>query len=327
MYNTPEGLNGGAVTLYKSVHLSVLGVCTSRDIFRICDKESNYIVDCFIQHINPLSVACHTSLLDNKVYNNNDDLRSLLNSWWNNLPDFDIRNASIDIEKRTINILKEKKSQYIVLDFACLKYGMVFFDKEFKKGLTKLHYDYFSHELTQYFGRLVQEFNIDEVDELDEKVLYNLLDGFMQSILEIYNQNEIVFVELYAVDKYIKSGKIDEEEIVNSSYWIMNKKDVGKLNSLYKKAFTYLHTNYPACHVIPFLYDMLGDVGHTWGKGDLHYINEYYEYAYEAMNIIIANHSELEERRKIEFLQDKYNNCIKNLLDSFHREKCECELE
>ena len=100
--------------------VSVLGACVSRDIFGIA-RPDTYIVEKCISLISPMSMM-QSPPENGRVLDKSDFVDSVS-------PAFYIRNLCLDINKTVFDFLKEKQSEWLVLDIADARLPLTTFTK------------------------------------------------------------------------------------------------------------------------------------------------------------------------------------------------------
>lgn len=101
-------------------------------------------------------------------------------------------------------------------------------------------------------------------------------------------------------------------------------------NDRMKLCFDYVKEYLKGCHIIEFPDNVVGDINHKWGRALLHYVQEYYDYALKAVDIITQNtDGNVDEKVALEqlkvsyekILQNKYGEILRKTLESNRSEK------
>ena len=246
-------------------------------------EVNGYAVDKFIQSANPISLVSDKPIDEMYV--------GTVKKCFYDKSNFYQRCLEIDLYKTAFKFLKELKSDYILIDMMTLRhdlfktqsgYGTLMFKNEAK--------------LMQKHG-FIEEFEINEVNDIPDIVFYSAMDKYMELLLDIYNPKQIILVELEAVYYTYNSN--------TNRLATFNENRVTKFNQAAKKGFDYVRKKIPQAHLIPFPKNMVGDINHKWGNYPLHYIYEYYEYAYKCIDIIYQNIDREIEENVIRMFRNK----------------------
>lgn len=92
------------------INVSIQGCCVLRDVFEFEDKKKDVKVDRFVQFINPMTMFSGTPKLSEDIFK-----EGKLNG--NN---FSNRCMELDFKKSVFAYLKEKTSDYVLLDISSL---------------------------------------------------------------------------------------------------------------------------------------------------------------------------------------------------------------
>lgn len=270
------------------IHISIIGMCVPRDVFGMADKEGKFVVDRYVQSVNPVSAVSASPLRKDLNIPGGDT------DWIKAKSKFHLRNATIDLEKSLFSYVSEVKSDWLVIDFGCLRNNLFHFSDDTYATIPLMQTC--PGFLTE--GYLDEKRSIVSVLTMDSETLNRSLDIYIEKILDLYPQNQIILFESYAsywyVDKKRQSCYVDNVPIAN------------KFNKIFRRSFIHAIKKMPHVHVVRFPSHVIADEGHKWGRSPLHYTHEYYQYAYEAVKIIVNSNDESLEQFDLCRLQIQY---------------------
>lgn len=99
----------------------------------------------------------------------------------------------------------------------------------------------------------------------------------------------------------------DEENCFEES-WIPG---VTKMRLKLEKYYDYFQNLLTGIHIVEMPKNCIGNAQHLWGRDTLHFVDEYYQYLYKAIEIITENHSD--EEAKLQELRSFYSQQFYNL--------------
>ncbi len=303
----------------KITHISILGSCVSRDAFSIPqgtkeygENENKYVVDRFIQSINPLSAISpllgdeiSTSLLDESVTS------SACN--------FYKRCYKLDVTKSWTDYLSEVKSDYLVIDFStvrldCRKIGNGYLTYEDlgTTVATGIPAD-MPKDVTKQFltGERVG------LSDLTKDELKNIYYEYLDRITKIYPQKRIIVIDARHTQTFIDS----EGEFISSTYHSFDKRYI-RDNELIDFAYICAKERIPQAHFIDSLPVSVGNIKHKWGKGGLHFVDEVYIYLYRAIDKII--HSKMTKNAEKLFLLELREKYSKEIFQNYYTTVTKC---
>ena len=104
----------------------------------------------------------------------------------------------------------------------------------------------------------------------------------------------------------VQIGITDEYEKV-FGYNRKIQETIKMFNLRMEKAYYYVKEKLNGCHYIEFPMNVISNKNHKWKKGVLHYVDEWYDYVYEAINIVTSDiYDYREERKKLDQLKHYY---------------------
>ena len=244
--------------------VNIFGICSLRDFFQN-ESDDNFKVLKFVQSVSPYSAVTYGDIVKNKT-----ELLETIDQ--KETSNFNKRNLKLDIFKKAFDFLAEEKADYLLIDLACCRYDLYYFKNQNVFASKNDIYD----EI--FKSKLLDECILLDTDNLDTKILYELLDKYIAEILRLYKPQQIVLFEIKA-EQFVFNQANNKVEIYNSPL-------AKKFNRRIAKAYDYVKSSLVGCHVVEFPSFMLLDENHKWGKYPLHYLSEYYDYGYQAMKIV-----------------------------------------
>lgn len=133
-------------------------------------------------------------------------------------------------------------------------------------------------------------------EELERRIQY-----YVDQLLSIYQEEQIILVE--AENAYLKYDK-NQNITAFSAQWQASYKEH---DFRIKKMFSMLRERLKGAHLIPFPKHVLAYANHWMGLSGLHYIKGYYDYAFQAVEIINQHLPRSEEEAQIQQLCDSYS--------------------
>ena len=271
-------------------HVSIIGSCISRDIFGF-NNDKEFIIDRFIQSISPISAASNRLI--------NVDYQTVMNDIRDEYCNINFykRNFALDLTGRTFDYLYEYSSDYLLIDMAGCRYDIL----ENNKGelLTRIR-DLHQEEILSDFCKKYKVSSFDKLIDSEEdiqKLMDEYIPRYFDMILKAYKVDQIILLETDAVDFCLKeNGELIEFKKENSTSW----------KSRIQYGDNLAEQKLKGCHVIRFPSFVIGDVKHKWGSSRLHYINKFYKYAFQAINIIFDRLPYVEEKKKLDDLYNVY---------------------
>ncbi len=281
--------------------VSVLGACVSRDIFGIA-RPDTYIVEKCISLISPMSMM-QSPPENGRILDKGDFVDSIS-------PAFYIRNLCLDINKTVFDFLKEKQSEWLVLDIADARLPLTTFTKNkavisrsgayLRDGNFKILFQMFGKERTQ---KACQDFSYVEWEAC--------IDWFLQEVLKQYRPEQIIFHEYYSVYDYISK----ENKIV--PFAASDIRERKKQNAVLQNLNRMVEERLSGCHIIHMPENTIANELHKWGKMPMHYADIYYEYAGRAIDVITSGKPLAQERAELSLLKDLYTQKFTVLRQSY----------
>ena len=271
--------------------ITIYGSCVSREPFnQKILKNSNIKIDNYFQRNNIISLFTPKLSID----------ESLIFGTSN----FVKRMTYYDLNKKTVEIIKNKHSDFIIIDFTELRFGII--NVEFENIKTKMTNSDSSKNTLENLKSFPEYKNLKlTYDEVPYWYSYNTLNGyidkFVEFIISLYKPENIILVETLNCIQYINDNNLfnefdNIENLVKENYIMKQVSDLfyEKLN---KK-----------CYRIQIPYDVTANKNHWLGFSPLHYEDSCYEYIANCFCKIImenGNQSDLDN------LYEKYYDELK----------------
>lgn len=290
----------------KTTHISIFADCTIRDIFGICDLEQKYVIDTNISSIHPFSVS------DKKIieYSRIGGVEREEKEIFGKLESFFVRNIKLDLTKNFDGISGEN-SEFLLFHMSNIRFGLFRDLHDEGRRLTCVTrwdkwFNYIGNLSKRNF--LPKEYEIMEAYELCEDEFYGYIDDFMEKLLRNFQEEQLILFEVYLSDDMVSAGK-DRLRKDQGYDWLPSDDWFVKVNERIAEAHVYIRNKWPHVHVVESPEPILAYEGHKWGKYPTHFLDEYYEYAYAAMNVIVkyANEDRDTEQMELKILKKKYD--------------------
>ncbi|MBQ9760434.1 MAG: hypothetical protein IJW16_03690 [Clostridia bacterium] len=269
----------------KQIHVSIIGSCVCRDIFSLSknaegygDHENEYIVDRFIQSINPLSAVGEK--MPEEVAN-----KLVRESSASSTSNFYKRNFKLDVQKSWDDYLSEVRSEWLVVDFSTMRlpvrcFGSTYvtqsLEEEVQKGQIALPED---AQLRQLAATRTLS-----LSELTDTELEQIVNTYLDRLLQIYPQQKIIVVDVKHVFTYID----EKGQSIPSPNYLTNA-NYQEENRLIALAYDIAKKRMPKAFFVDELPVMIGNAKHVWGKCGLHYVDDIYLYFYRCVDGIAGN--------------------------------------
>ena len=227
---------------------------------------------------------------------------------FNNWSNFSKRNFCIDACKTVFKSIREAPTDYIAIDlcelrfYHCritLKNGETFY-------MTKNKY-------TKEFlknSEAVRNFGIENYEDdisLADDIVYAALDKYIEFLKSCYAPEKVILIENLPARVHI-----DEKD---RTFYEYSASATASMRNKLLKYYNYFRDHFPGIKIIEFPNGAMGNVNHTWGLDPLHFIDDYYEYLFQAIQIIVSNAAEVDQTlTAIKCMYEKY-------FDSLLREK------
>lgn len=204
---------------------------------------------------------------------------------------FTKRCTMCDFNKSMLDFVFKKKSDYFILDILDARLKLM---KQNEHIFTKnifMQLDDFPHHLG-----LNKYEELNPFTDISEEQWEDSIDKLTEHIQRHYSPAQIIIPLHYGVKEYIKDSVLKKFVLWRKDY-------TNAFNPLVKKLFKRIINNLDGCHVIEFPDNVVADADHKWGLSPLHYNKIYYEYAAEAVKVILRSLSDHEEKGELEKLK------------------------
>lgn len=172
---------------------------------------------------------------------------------------------------------------------------------------TSRYTNYNQQIIKKWLEAIDKNIELEEISPLsisDEKVKSSIVK-FANILKKKFSPEKLIINKVKMADYYkSKDGGL----IKFSSSW-----KIQEINLLLEKCSSWLIAELNGCHIIEMPENVLGNEAHKWGVSPLHYIDEYYSYGREAIQIILHSKSDQEEKL-LENHREKYNLIFMNYM-------------
>ena len=252
------------------------GTCITRDIFALGTRnESKYNIETFIQNCSFIpAFGIHAGPTMTLEYFQDLKNRKSL---------FDYKCFMHDFNKTTLATLKDSEANWLIIDFTVFSYGLVAFQYE---GGSEEYITFASWEMRkEVLDRMdVPKYRI--VSPVDLNYM-KYMDQLVEFCIERYGNNIILIETPYAYDYIDHDGNIN-----------IRTPSLNQVSKHYDVMLNFIKKT--DCHYVKCPFNIIADQHHRWGLSQLHYITEYYEYAIEAINVILKGADD--ETRLLDYL-------------------------
>lgn len=288
-----------------TIHFSIRGTCILRDTFGITKDSKNfsddvgYAIDRFVQTVSPISAVQSGKInVEGKIPSESDVLKL---PEFKNKSNFIKRNFLLDMERQVFDYMFECQSDYFILDMAGCRYDLFnFLDDSDGTYLTYVPWYSKVIDIFKEKGYIDKDYKIINSDDEIFALLDKYIPIYLNKILEHYSPERIILFEIYPVRYYITGDENYIGIFSNKEYERLEK----RMRYGYNKAKEILN----GCHIIEFPDYVIGNKNHKWGISNLHYIDEYYEYAFKAISVIVNEDNDAQtELHKLKSLKKNYS--------------------
>lgn len=251
---------------YKAT-VSIAGTCILRDTFSSHKDDGGYKVQRYISRFSPLSLCEPPVPVDQEAY-----LALDLKKY---IPAFSKRCILQDLTRTAIDFLRDQKSDWLLVDATLCRSDYFQFGEEKYSchGAQQFIFDDMArHHILPPVTDVKQLFDFSEVEI--ERRMRNYID----QLLSLYSPEQIILVENQNVELYCdKNNTITA--FVNQKAHQKENQNIQYCHQLMKKMLV-------GCHYIPFPKYVIANADHWLGKSPLHYTQAYYDYAFQAVEVI-----------------------------------------
>ncbi len=253
----------------KGISINLIGCCAIRDIFGLHENDGGYNIIRFVQDASPLSIVTEAPLI-----------RSLCEAdeaIFSNKSPFWARCQKLELQKKILDYISEDLADYLIFDVAEFRRKLLFFKEN--QGVFSENY-YLKDWLQKYIetGLVPASYEVVNPMEMDRGRCVELLHEFCDSLLELYDPDRIILVEIKAGLPYTTE---DKDSLIAAEI-----KTAAIFNERMSFAYDIVRDYMPEIHVVEFPENIKIDPHHKWGRNLLHYTRDYYDYALDAVNAI-----------------------------------------
>ena len=282
----------------REVVFNILGCCICRDIFAIPEsaflgnQNTKYKVNKFYQFSSPISF---TERISNFIFSI-EMIKDV------NMLGFNKKCLGGDLNKNNLEEVLHD-SDYYIFDLTEFRFQVAKIILDNSSQLCTITKNF--REIYDYLKeREWKGSRLEEIAFTQEQCIL-VLDDYLRKVLKTYPQEKCIMLENYLVNEYI--------DTVQGTFLCDRESFVDTVNEKLHDLYTYVKTNYPGINVIENPENNLGNIYHKWGKDNLHYIDEFYVYAIQAVNCIVEYTDVMMRRKKMEALQHHYSVMFKRI--------------
>ena len=256
----------------NKINISIFGSCVSREIFNV-DENNEYKINTYI-NFNSIFSQCSPRVCEVPL-----EWIQHKSNWYN-------RVIYSDINKKAFELLKQDKSDYLILDLMSERLSLLKVKYNQQETLITGHNDLKNTNLFGYngiFGNLEDAEHI-SLEELNESFIEESINLFCDKIKQIFTPDKIIFIESYYVYKYVDKNGIVQKFNMKIDY-------INKINSRLVKLQNIILENLKGCHIVRFPNNIYGDESHHLNLSPTHYDKNYYKYALNEIKKYIINNT------------------------------------
>lgn len=161
-----------------------------------------------------------------------------------------------------------------------------------------------------YDTGLINEYvnNVERVNHLDiinDELIESTMENYVQWLYTHgYKQEQIILIENKRASYYTDGELL---------FRFNGEKQRNVINCLLDKIYNCFKQKVPNCHVIKIPACILADTRHRWGLTDLHFCEEYYDYLYKSIDLIVGGCPE----KELNNLRDYYTNIFMRMREKY----------
>lgn len=249
----------------EGVSFNIFGACVSRDLF---PKDCPYEIRQYVSFSSPLSVYQNKG---DRILTE-EDLAGVEHG-----SAFSKRCLLLDHNKTGLAYLFQKPSDYLLVDFTDIRLPILCYGNN--NYLTRTNLILNNRE---YFDRLFGSYRSHVVTKPEEAL--ECVKWLGSQILMHYAPERIILNRYDMAEQYLAT-----DGTLQSYSYI---KHIRRVNGILKGMNDCFEEMCGGrCHVIEMPEGMIADEKHHWGNYPLHYVRDYYAYAYEALQHILSTQS------------------------------------
>lgn len=249
----------------ERITFSIYGSCVSRDLFEMEEANKFQCQEYVARHSIVSAVSKPIELKEDEIcLASNFQKRIVLN----------------DIEKSTFQLLKEKKSEYLIVDFIDERFDLIRIEDSYITKSNELVASGFLNgkEHKEIKRKKDSRGNI----YIEKENIQKYMDEFILQIKKIYKPKQIILHKAFLLDEYIdKDGKTQSF----GKNYLKNNKEV---NYILMYMYDYFQQELPCPNILDICCTYKADEQHKWGVAPMHYQREYYEKIVELIKEIVG---------------------------------------
>lgn len=265
-----------------ALKIVTFGTCVVRDVFGTHENDGGYDIH-NIMDIHPISAVSQSMMLKN-ISEDDPYLQKIMDGNAN----FYKRMMFLDWRKGIFENLAAANADYIVIDGFVGRLNLIKSGAD--KFITLKHNFKSSIDGLMKGGYMPKDVKALRTSQLSDEEFEFYMDCFIDNLLNIFDKERIIFLEEYGSIFYTDGRKMRIIKSYND--YRRQRAESERINNFFYKRL-------PECCIIEFPYGVPADKNHKWGPNWVHYTPEYYHYALEAINSIIANEGATLAEKKI----------------------------
>ena len=284
----------------KTVHVSILGCCSTRDsieVFKnsqdICD-DVDIVVDKYINNLSILSVFA-------KPFSEEDYDLATKEAALSSATRFQHRKLDQEMRKNHFDFLKEAQSEYFIIDTSAVRLPVFKVGESYIscESIWQIVKDIPDYKDKDFFLKRIMISDKTSPCDLDRDELKDLYCRYLDKLLELYEQKQIVFINLKNASAFIgKDGNVDQE--------LALRKSTEQEDAMMEFAFEIAKEHCPKSTFIEELPITIGDLDHWFGLHPLHYVNDVYRYYAESLLPFVKGKGKKEVECESKQLKEAY---------------------
>ena len=294
--------------------LTYYGSCVVSNIFSQARDQNclNFTLSNRFFQINPISLVKSEPLDFLYAFNPAGRFNTAISS---------IKN---DIQKDVFLFMKEKKTNFFIIEQVSLLYDLLQIEYEDKRYLLTWMYEiekFNSEVLYQMLDEIGAKYR--KVNSMEyENEIESVMEAFCAHLLEIFKPEQIIFVEVVPARLCVrKNGLVD----------YVGKENIDTYLAYMRHMSEAFLSQVEGCHIIRALEPMIASWKNVFGISAVHFDSCYYEYAYKAVEVVTAGvkrEEELEKLRKLyvvysEKMREIERMAVNRLLSAYRKQRIE----
>lgn len=279
--------------------ISIFGSCVSRDMFP-ADQEK-YQVQQYVSFTSPMSI--YQPAGDRHI--ETEELADFQNA-----TNFMKRCLMLDHNKESMQYLGARISDYLLLDLADIRLKLLKYDGG--NVTTFVNSVLLNAEL---FKERFGDYELHSPLTFSEEEWNSCIDWFCEQLQKLYGTNNIILHEFYMAEEYW--DKSQQIKRFAENY------EVPQINAMLRRMYDRCKARLEGCHIIRMPEHVLADAFQKWGLHPMHFHEYYYEYAYEALQLITSGCPD--EEKALEALRNQYSERFANVRDRLQLQMLEAQ--